>query len=426
MTNRDALTDLALDYLRAVAQSVDAEMGGKSQRLQRSVWLVSTGSIQRGSKYFERTTFDRIGVDIFLQKKMHEGLGHPEPLIDALAALGIPRNQIHYGALLPLVRHWLRLPDPLAFQEDAISDVLREFVDFAIGGIVHISSRQALIGLTLDSGPVVLQEGVVIRPISEEELWEIGDDDRIASFFGPLVREIPGEDWYILDIKQPASATDLRQANSDISAIRQGVLIALRLLAPSRLNVLDLGFQSSYGMSAAGRQIPGGYGPGFPGFLFGNYVLDAGLTTLLKSSWPRLRQIMTSKGHFLRLPAQRLADGGNRHRDDDAIVDYAIGLEALLTEGAQHELGYRFALRGAMIQAWDDQDASAYYKTLRDFYKMRSLIVHGVSVDPKELSAARVFGDVALRQIWWWYFDSRLSLRAATSRVDKRILKHHV
>jgi hypothetical protein len=399
MTNKDSLANLALDYLRAVAQSVEAEMGGELQRLQRSVWLVSTGPSQRGSKYFERTIFDRTGVDIFFQKNMHKGLGHPEPLIDALASLGIPRNQIHYGALLPLVRHWLRLADPLAFQQDAISDVLKGFVDFAIGGIVHISSRQALIGLTLDSGSVVLEEGVAIRPISEEELWEIGDDDRIASFFGPLVREIPGEDWNILDIKQGALATDLHQANSDIIAIRQGVLTALRLLTPGHLSVLDLGLQSSYGMSSAGRQIPGGYGTGFPQFLFGDYVLDSRLTTLLKMSWPRLRQIMTSKGHFLRLPAQRLADGITRDRDDDAIVDYAIGLEALLTEGAQNELSYRFALRGAMIQAWEDQDASAYYKTLRDFYKMRSLIVHGVSVDPKELHAARVIGDAALRQI---------------------------
>jgi len=120
---------------------------------------------------------------------------------------------------------------------------------------------------------------------------------------------------------------------------------------------------------------------------------------------------------------QRLVDGGSRYREDDAIIDYAIGLEALLMKGITAELSYRFALRGATASTWNGGDKKESFNQLRDFYEVRSNIVHGSHVEPTKLSNARSNGEKALRNIWWWFFNSKGSLSEAMSQIDERILE---
>ena len=114
-------------------------------------------------------------------------------------------------------------------------------------------------------------------------------------------------------------------------------------------------------------------------------------------------------------------------RPDDAIVDYAIGLEALLLFGIHAELGYRFALRGATVLTWErpwmQSDKAEVFSGLRDLYDVRSRIVHGRKVDRSKLAHIRSFGELALRDIWWWYYEKRnRGLDATVSMIDKRIL----
>jgi len=116
-------------------------------------------------------------------------------------------------------------------------------------------------------------------------------------------------------------------------------------------------------------------------------------------------------------------DGGGRLREDDAIIDYAIGLEALLLKGVNAELSYRFALRGATILAWVSGDTETFFNNLRDFYDVRSNMVHGSHIDLTKLRYARSNGERALREIWWWYLNSAGSLPHALNRVDHRILQ---
>lgn len=77
---------------------------------------------------------------------------------------------------------------------------------------------------------------------------------------------------------------------------------------------------------------------------------------------------MASQRHHLRVPAQRLDDGGGRYREDDATIDYTIGLEAVLMEGIGAELRYRFGLRGATVLTWNGGGKSELFNRLRDFY----------------------------------------------------------
>lgn len=115
---------------------------------------------------------------------------------------------------------------------------------------------------------------------------------------------------------------------------------------------------------------------------------------------------------------------------EDAILDYAIGLERLLTAGINNELSYRFALRGATILGWFDGNKELFFNKLNNFYKLRSSIVHGSIGKKPKLSSKEACsaGEDHLRNIWWWYFengfkDAKNGLKDGTEVIDSCILK---
>jgi len=119
---------------------------------------------------------------------------------------------------------------------------------------------------------------------------------------------------------------------------------------------------------------------------------------------------MESDKHYLRRPAQRLLEGGFRDRPEDAVLDYSIGLEILLLAGLNDELSYRFALRGATVLSWETGHKKPFFDNLKNFYKLRSSIVHGsAEIKFPEHEDDRPLGDDYLRKIWWWFFNNGFS-----------------
>jgi hypothetical protein len=108
--------------------------------------------------------------------------------------------------------------------------------------------------------------------------------------------------------------------------------------------------------------------------------------------------------HPLRVAMQKMHDGSERSRADDAVIDFSIGLESLLTAGIRDELNYRFALRGARIMAMHGQNKESAFRDLRKLYSARSDLVHATKVS-EDLRTLRTIGANNLRAIWWWYFD---------------------
>lgn len=419
MVTKETVAGAARDFLKAVAEVAKARLGPRPEHSQRSQWMVRTGPGSLSSKECKRKVFDRASVSRVYQAEMMEAdFLEQRRLKTILTAAGVPAEQTWYGFFLPLVNHWLELPAPFEFQEIAISQVLDEFVTAVIDAQVVERSLDAIVSLDLASGCVVLEKGVSIRTVTEEELWQFGTIDPFS--LHRSFQRIPSEKWNILDIEVEYS----RDKESEVvGTIRRSALVALRLARAGSLQVVPLGQVRNYGMGATGRVIIGGPMARELGQWGGSYVLDAKVAQRLKDSWPRLREIMGAQDHYLRLPAQRLVDGGGRDRMDDAIIDYAIGLEALLTEGIQDELRYRLALRGATVLACQGGNRQQLFDGLRDFYDVRSSIVHGGRVTQTKLSNARSQGEKALRDVWWWYFTKGLcQLKEASSIIDSRIL----
>jgi len=157
------------------------------------------------------------------------------------------------------------------------------------------------------------------------------------------------------------------------------------------------------------------------------YFINSDMIGQLQCQWIQICRIMDSDNHYLRLPAQRLIDGGLRDRPEDAILDYAIGLERLLTGSARYELKFRFALTGATILSWYGGHKHLFFNKLKRFYDLRSAIIHGNEVDQADLKDMRSMGEDYLRKIWWWYLingftEARNGLTKGTDKIMDRIL----
>lgn len=432
MPTRAAVIEAAYQFLKAISERLEARLGKRPKRKQRSIWMAHTESGGISSQEYTRRIFNRATASnayqtIFAQGKISQ---QQQQLEEIMLKADISGGEMQHGYLVPLVYHWLSLPDPLMLKCEGLSQMLDEFADAVVDKVILTKSRSIIFHLDLQCEPLVLQRGVSIRSITNEEMWELGEvvgpwDSRNALSFLPIpsIRApIPSEDWKILDINL-RHAKERVYPPKAIDDIRGAVPVALSLASPGHLQLFALGTTAYYSMAALGTLQPGNLTTHI-GIRGGQYTLNASLSESLKDLWPHIYKIIKSKQHYLRMPALRLLDGGSRLREDDGIVDYAIGLEALLLKGIKDELSYRFALRGATILFWDGGEREKIFNELRDFYEVRSKIVHGIHVDPADLRTIRSTGERALREIWWWFFNCGESLSNALDRVDRRILRH--
>jgi hypothetical protein len=438
---RYKLTDLIYNFLKAIPIAIKAEIGPIPKRKQCSSWMIY-GISGSHSESFERLIFPRDFInDVYMKNKFNNKILPEETeLRIVLEEIGIskafeipdlPRdippiknNIIISDLCSKLVSNWLDLENPFLFEEPAMSNLIEDFLDAVLDGKLILRKRLAIEGLDGECLPATICNGIIIRRISKEELWELGDHTNIQNNLIYLHQYYPSDKWNILDVKL---SQDGAKPSMEMYELVDALLVLLRLSASGGLKLFDLGLKFNYGSPGTIRSHL------FPMNIMGSgkaYSLDAILIERLQNYWPQIRSIMESKSHFLRLPARRLLDGGLRKEQSDAILDYSIGLESLLTNETSSELSYRLALRGATILSWNGRNKKEYYENLIKFYKIRSSIVHGSYISEKrkkELKDAYENGERYLREIFWWFLterfiDPKKGIKEGTDIVDNRIL----
>jgi hypothetical protein len=97
------------------------------------------------------------------------------------------------------------------------------------------------------------------------------------------------------------------------------------------------------------------------------------------------RSLRNSPHPSMRLACSRLGLSRLRLRPDDAILDAAIGLEAiLLGSGGKAELRYQFSLNYALLEP-DSKKRVTRFHLAQSIYDVRSAIAHGGHPNPKDL-----------------------------------------
>ena len=126
------------------------------------------------------------------------------------------------------------------------------------------------------------------------------------------------------------------------------------------------------------RMFRGLTGPGFF-----SYTLDASVGDRIKKAWPACyalaSEITRNSGNVplpLRIAAKRFATSFEKQGNEDKLIDYVIGLEALL--GRENEaISYRIPLRLATLIGGGPAERIRVFDTSKKSYDLRSNLVHG-------------------------------------------------
>ena len=392
MPSKKEVEEKARNFLEAVSKEVQGKVNIKV--VQTGMWWSTAGpgdsmvvvqapgpTIMSQSGSHQREVFNSFGVGAHYQTQLW-GDGFPEQteLHAAISAAGIDAQWIPMGFLLPLLYAWCELPEPLDLSHSAAQELLERFSNAVVEHRSTTTYRDAVVYVDLGGEPVALEEGIVLRPISEDELYELSQEKFPSEPY--IIQFSPSDKWSMLEIQIEHPFEDGPSIWGSIRRMRDAIIAGIALARVGHFILLPVGMTTNFGTNATGAsfresRLPREFGGPFPKI---PTALSADTRNELADMWPIVREVMMADSHYLALPLRRLVDGLGRTRLDDRIIDYAIGLEALLTEGERAELGYRFALRGATILEEGGADKQQAFNELKELYNARSAIVHGASI----------------------------------------------
>lgn len=269
-------------------------------------------------------------------------------------------------------------------------------------------------------GPFELEPTIRVRPITQAELEAFGEGMSSPSDWSR--RQMPSEDWWVVETRG-SGAKGSPEAWNAVQGTDELIRIGLRAFKSGALS-----------LTAGTVRYEGPFAPGPRGDRRqrsiisrrgGAYSLSEDDLAQLQAFWPPFRQLMEVEDHYLQLSARRLLFGGDRGRLEDSLVDYVIGLEALLSKSdEQTELRYRFSVRGAVVLASDPSERADRFAQLREVYDLRSAVVHGGRPRSDRVIEAVDIAESALRTCWRWYFQNwraEQDNKRAVAEIDRQL-----
>lgn len=190
MPSNEDVEGKARKFLEAISEKVDAKLNLRI--LQRGTWwstadpgdskvVVQSSGTTSISKtkigVHEREVVNSFAVGAYYQTQLRDdGFPQQTELHNSILDAGIQAQWIQYGFLLPLVYAWCDLPEPLDLTHSAAQELLDTFANAVIEHKSFTTYRDAMIYVDLGGEAVVLEKGIVLRPISENELYELSQE----------------------------------------------------------------------------------------------------------------------------------------------------------------------------------------------------------------------------------------------------------
>ena len=361
------------------------------------------------------------------------------PAVDALTEL--PQFVRAFGeehgerATLYFLYDYFKRTDQLTLDEptfDATFDALITEIDDPNWTYVSFANLR---GFQSDDALIDFGDGLTIRHRSLEDLedmlgwteWHLGEltrdwqDGHTASSHVIWVE--------VVEEKTPQNAI---QSSSGYGTRRVlDLLLALQLFAPGDVTI------GAIFSDRAARFEPAGHGLaralGMPGQIWGGRCTlsadDAPAIRAIYDDLVGLRSVPDVPSNVL-LALRRFSSVYTRdfRQREDRIIDELIALEALAGSGT--ELRFRLAFRVSSLLGSDDEERLALFDAMKDYYDVRSTIVHGgelktaereLAGDDSELRAIvrRLLRSVIFATV---HSDFRLSADYVHKELDKALL----
>jgi len=236
---------------------------------------------------------------------------------------------------------------------------------------------------------VDLGDGVSIQGRNFERLvTEYGWDDLDLARLSEDWSAGGGASSYILVVETKAPKTPANFVLSSDGAsygLSARALLALRLSGPGSVSTgrFALHRPGHFNVGVGGRAYSGMtlWIPGSP------YVLTDDMLPAVRSQIQTLRSVETvlnTSARHVGLALRSFSSTYDRlfHQGEDAVLDCITALEALWK--LDGELAFRVAFRTSTLLEEQDDHRDSLFDLLRTYYKLRSKIVHGTVLGPKE------------------------------------------
>ena len=326
--------------------------------------------------------------------------------------------------LLPVLERYLVEVDSLSYRRVPANKAIRALLRHLDSDDVEVTGLIVLEGFTSDR-PFRIERNIDIHGIQEAELLALGRND--APWNIPFALRSPprrpATDWWICEVRLP-NPRGTADGWNRIDDIGNALALALRTFKSGGLSLGLATKQLSDTFGRTGQIFGGRFDPiarGQP-----SYVLSEKEIPKFIRFWHQMTAFVGERKHYLQVPIRRLRAAGTRSEMEDALVDYVVGLEALLGKADERtELGYRFRVRGCVLLSDRKSDRRKHLSELGMLYNLRSRIVHGANVPTKELERALPLAEGALRRVWKWYFArwyNEKDNRAAIGQIDELLV----
>jgi len=277
--------------------------------------------------------------------------------------------------------------DTLLFDEDRFRQIYGAMEDYFYSDTITISLLAPLTTFEMQADRIILGDYLSLRKLSPSEREQLTLQELQFPGVGMLSPFLGQEESgveLIIDVPkvfgertQPADPATIPMTIA--TAEFQEVLLALRVFKGGNVDYsitkqIPLGWGLGGAMSSYAYKLP---------LLGSAYVLSSEEVPRFTTFWEEYRQARRRNRPRIDLALRRLNFGYERTRPEDKLIDYMIGLEALLTRkgGEGSDLAYRLALRGARLLGSDATHRAHIHAELRRAYRLRSDIVHGSEIE---------------------------------------------
>ena len=369
-------------------------------------------------------TWDRISSKLLSSESWAAAEDSLQQYIDVhkIEPSGIWQHVVDRQYLMPLLRTYLEKTGSFVYRRQYAAKTINSMLRHLDSPDVEVSGIIVLEGFKAEHW-FRLEPKLMVRPIEKSELLMLGRTDTLVGPGLSRGEHLPQTDWWICEARL-WNPRGIAIRWNKVHDIADTLALALRAFKPGGVSIglATTQLASPFGMMG---QLHGGM---LQKIAVGEsrYILSSPEIPKFTAFWRRFRRLIEEPQHYLQVPIYRFRAAGTREKKEDALVDYVVGLEALLgTKDERTELGYHFRVRGSVLLARNKNERKKHLAALWDLYDLRNRIVHGQVVPTEDLEKALPMAESALRQVWNWYFThwySESDNRTAIARIHEDLV----
>ncbi|MGD0177713.1 MAG: hypothetical protein ABSC50_12915 [Candidatus Bathyarchaeia archaeon] len=280
-------------------------------------------------------------------------------------------------------------PRELKYDADSFDRVYRDLERFYYQETIPLHALVPLHNVSsIEEGEIILEDRLRVRKIATRELEEIFDEAQNS-------RLLPIPSYDIANMRYFAEITyetkkgfgnitpDSSDTELNVDELIGKVIAALRLFKFGVLGFNLVWILPLIDTPVVGTRL-GSATLGYRRYVGRPYLLGAGEAVELKDFWKKIAPINLGGSDPLAIAIRRFNYAYERDKPEDRLVDYLVAFEALFFKtGEFGEFRHKLASRVARFVARDYDQRKQVFKTMGDFYDMRSKVVHGeyVTID---------------------------------------------